>query len=79
MTHALYLLNAVTLAALVSFHYSSDSKDPAEIHFQAAQTMKAPVARLAVMNSQSSQANLFRAQEDSGEAVTASRSEHYIF
>jgi hypothetical protein len=79
MTHALYLLNAVALAALVSFHYSSDSKDPAEIHFQAAQTIKAPAVRLAVMNSQSSQASLFRAQEAGDGAVDPSRSEHYIF
>lgn len=79
MTHALYLLNAVALAALVSFHYSSDSKDPAEIHFQAAQSMSAPAARLAVMNPQSSKASLFRAQEGSEGAVSSSRSEHYIF
>jgi hypothetical protein len=79
MTHALYLLNAVALAALVSFHYSSDHKDPAEIHSQVAQSIQAPAARLAVMNPQSSQARLFRAQEGSAGSNDSSNAEHYIF
>lgn len=79
MTNALYLLNAVALAALVSFHYSSDNEDPAEIHSLAAQSIQAPAARLAVMNPQSSRASLFRAQEGNTESTGSSSTEHYIF
>lgn len=78
MTNALYLLNAVALAALVSFHYSSDNVDPAEIHSLAASSTQAPAARLAVMKPQSSQASLFRAQQGNA-GSTGSSTEHYIF
>ncbi|WPP01263.1 hypothetical protein SFA35_07860 [Pseudomonas sp. HR96] len=63
MNSALYLLNAVALTALVSFHYSSDHRDPAEIHVQASQSVHHPVAQLAVMHAQAGQGSFSQAED----------------
>lgn len=90
MNSALYLLNAVALAALVSFNYSShissDHRDPAEIHVQASQFVHHPVAQLAVMHAQAGQGfsqaqdTLAQGDEQSPEqGMSAPRTERYTF
>lgn len=79
MNSALYLLNAVALAALVSFHYSSDHKDQAEIHVQASQFVHHPVAQLAVMHAQAGQTGFTQAQDNVSEAFAQPRTERYTF
>ncbi|WP_213876166.1 hypothetical protein [Pseudomonas sp. dw_358] len=78
MNSALYLLNALALVALVSFHYNSDSKDPAEIHLQTSQFVHHPVAQLAVMHAQAGEGHFTQAQEGADFNV-GPRTERFTF
>ncbi|WP_407315808.1 hypothetical protein [Pseudomonas sp. nanlin1] len=55
MNSALYLLNALALVALVSFHFYDQDQRSAEVQVATEQLVARPVARLAVMNSQNVQ------------------------
>lgn len=78
MNSALYLLNALALVALVTFHYNSDSQDPAEIHLQASQFVHHPVAQLAVMHAPAGEVHFTQAQ-DRADTDSSPRTERFTF
>ena len=80
MKSALFLLNALALAALVSFHSQSDNTDVAEVHFNAQQMVHRPVAQLAVMHAAEDHAALTASESEPTDALAnGPRADHYTF
>jgi hypothetical protein len=75
MNSALFLLNVLALVIFIGFQFHQQAHDPALIHFDAAQSIPAPVARVASSNAQEPG----MAAQGVNDAVVVQRIERYTF
>ena len=75
MNSALFLLNALALVTFIGFQFHQQTQDPAVIHVNAAQSIPAPMARVA----SSSAPEPTMAAQGVHDAVVAQRTERFTF